>query len=176
MKNLINYFAIFLLIGMVACKATNESEDRGMNNNRKNVEKLKEKYPSLADLLDNKLKEAEKLYAEADKISDEKEKIEKKKEANAVFETTFMRDLSAIEYKMGSLEKELKAMSKKKYPKKVLDKVNKGVDKAYTLLADIKNDLANGGTEEELAPVLRKRTSELISMQSTVKRLSKEGK
>jgi len=175
MKNLLNYLLIVLVFGMVACKATNESEDRRIKNNRQNIEKLKEKYPVLSQILDSKLQEADKIYSEADKISDEKLKVEKKQEANAIFNTQFMRDLGAIEYKVSSLEKELKAMGKKKYPKSELKKVNKALEDGYKLISDIDSDMTNGGSEDELAKVLRKRTSELISMDGTVKLLSKEG-
>lgn len=160
---------------MVACKATNESEDRRIKNNRQNIEKLKEKYPALSQILDAKLEEADKIYSEADKISDEKQKIEKKQEANAIFSTQFMRDLGAIEYKISNLEKELKNMGKKKYPKSGLRKVNKALEDGYKLIDEVGNDLSKRGTEEDLANVLRKRTSELITMEGTVKRLSKEG-
>lgn len=174
MKNALILTVIALTIITYACKPTNESEDRGMKNNKTKVASLKEKYPALSEMLDIKLKEAEKLYEEAGKISNEEEKIKKKKEANDIFNTPFMRDLSAIEPKMEDLEDAVKDMIKKKYEKSDLKKVEKARDDSYDLISEIKQILTKGGSEDELKEILRKKTTELISMKGKVGRITKE--
>ncbi|KOY87258.1 hypothetical protein AD998_14855 [bacterium 336/3] len=169
-------FSFLFLVSLIllnACKSSVDSEQRTWKNNVQNLEKLKTQYPSLAKILDTKLQDAQKVYKEAEGISDEKQKMEKMGEANKVLDTQFIRDLSSVEYKIKSIEKEMEKISKKKFSKSSLSKVNDGMQKASSLISSVKNHLSQSADETTLAGILRTDIGDLISMESKLRTLAK---
>ncbi|MCU0440186.1 MAG: hypothetical protein MUC49_20040 [Raineya sp.] len=172
MRKFIFLFVVGLLF-LNACKSSVESEQRTWKNSVQNIEKLKTQYPSLAKILDVKLQDAQKIYKEAEGISDEKQKMDKMAEANKVLDNQFIRDLSSIEYKIKGIEKEMEKISKKKFSKASLSKINDGMQKASDLISSVKNHLSQSADETALAGILRTDVGDLISMESKLRTLAK---
>lgn len=169
---------LFLLLAIIACKKSVESETATWETNKTKLKKLKASYPSFATLLDKELKDAEVKWKEAQGISNEEEKIKKMSEANYTFNQGFVYELSSLETKLENLSKKSKQLSTSitakdvnlgKSDLKVViatnDKVketllqvekllNKGVkseEKAYTSIKDANKSLVDAETDLDAA-------------------------
>ncbi|MEM7180361.1 MAG: hypothetical protein AAF518_05585 [Spirochaetota bacterium] len=109
-------FTIVLVLAMAACKPNAKNEAKYWANNKTELAEAVAKYPKFKTLLDNKLKEAEVIWAAAEKISKAEEKAAKMKEANAKL-NELLNQFTQIKYKSKGIESSIAKLQRMKISK-----------------------------------------------------------
>ena len=97
-------------IFIAACGPNVETELKNWEANLKAMDKLKTEYPAFASMIDAKLDEAKKAWAESEGISNEDEKAEKMASANRLLSGGCVGSLRNMKREISNVEKEMEAL------------------------------------------------------------------
>jgi hypothetical protein len=147
MKKFILIFAVSAIF-IISCKPTVENEQKSWNDNLQKMSTLKSTYPAFASFIDSKIAAAKTIWSQAEGISDKDQKAKKMSEANDIFETGCVYQLSEMKDKMRNVDNKISDVKDAKRGEKGTDKhyANDAVDDAQQSLKEVGQILYNGKT------------------------------
>jgi hypothetical protein len=149
MKKITFLMSFFVAILFVSCGPSVENEQKSWNDNLQKMRTLKAAYPVFAAFIDTKIESAKSIWSQAEGIADKEKKAEKMSEANTVFESGCVGQLSEMKDKMTKLDSKITDVKSAKMGQKGDEKrfANESVDEAKLTLSEVNQILADGKTD-----------------------------
>ena len=168
------FFSILGLILILNCKPNTKNEQQYWTVHQKEYSDTISQYPNFKNLLDAKMIEAKKIWAESEKITNEEEKAAKMKEANEKIDE-LLNPFSQIKYKKEGILKSIDKIDDKRLNASK-DKIrDEAIETGRKTISEITSKLntASPANEEDLKSITKECISSLISAQGALDRAEK---
>ncbi len=133
---------LFLIVSIMACEKTIDSESIRWTNNEARLERLISEYPNFSKALKTQLKDAKSAFEKAKQVTDEVAKIEAMDRANDIASVRYVTDLDNLDKKVEDLrESSLKLLEYSENNKGILIAGLKSVNVESTI-SESKNYLS----------------------------------
>lgn len=104
---------IVMAMFFIACGPSVDTESKNWEKNKTAVEKLKSEYPAYAQMIDEKMQEAQKIWDKAVSISEEEKKAEEMSRANDLLEKGAVGALKSMKSEIDNLKREKNELQEK---------------------------------------------------------------
>ncbi len=113
MKRISLLLMFAVAVFFIACGPSVDGEKESWASNKKNLTKIKTDHSFYAKIIDEKIKEAEKIWKEAEGISDEDKKAEKMQKANDLLENGCVGNLNGMKGEISRVETKIEEVIRK---------------------------------------------------------------